>query len=548
MFFGLPGKAGLQYRRMAAAISVAACVAVLASCTSSTQTHQANQKSSAQCPARGGTITIAQAETATSLDVDSFDQQTLNEEAEYFYEGLFARINGNKVVPWLAKSQTVSPNGKVVTWQLRPHVKFHDGTPFNAAAVVWNLERKIHEKLQYANFLPISSITATGPMTVVMKLTRPFPSLDDYLAIGTFSMYSPTYVKKHGEKAMKDHEAGTGPFELASYNPGTDLKLKRFPGYWKQGLPCLDGVTFQNVPDEQTRVTELESRQVNIALGLNFPDIKKLSTTPGVKLLVGHGSLQYYGAINTLNPELDLNVRKAMNYALDKQAIAKDIFLGYAQPAHSILITPSLAGYADAGSYTYDQAKAKQILSADGWNPGPNGVREKDGKPLDINILSTNGVIPGDYALAQLVQAQLDNVGFHARITIADAATWLTQLNSGAKPNYDVLIIAQTATANDPAYYFQSVYLGSAHPPNGFNYSWFADPTTDKLIEQTKTVSNPTKLQQLYTEIQKRYMEEAPVLLMNNVYSVAAMTSNVHGVYYEPGQAIFPAKFGWLSS
>jgi glutathione transport system substrate-binding protein len=498
-------------------------------------------------PVRGGTLRIAQASVANSLDVNAADQRTLNEEAEYIYDTLFDRVSGGKVVPWLVAKESVSKNGLVVTWQLHPGVRFHDGTSLNAAAVVWNLQRKIKKKLALADLLPIKSLAAHGPGTVVVRLTRPFSSLDDYLAARTFSIYSPTFVRKHGDAGLGFKEAGSGPFMLKSFSPGQSLTLVRFPGYWKKGLPYFDEVRFQNVPDEHTRFAELQSGQVQMALDLNYPDIVAADKKGSLKILSGVGSLQYYGAINCLNPNLDVKVRQAINYAVDKAYIAKSIFQGYATPAHSVFITPALAGYVSARYYAFSTAKAKQLLTADGWTAGSSGTRTKNGQQLSVNILTTNGGITGDYAITQLVQAELQSIGIKAKISIADASTVYTKLNSGQKPNYDIFITATSTTSGELTYNFKTLYLSSSVPPTYWNYSWFKDPTTDKLIRQTTTVTSPSKLRALYAAIQRRQANQAPILMLDDIKSAVAMSKSLNGVYFENAQTLFPAKFGWLS-
>ena len=510
-------------------------------CTSASSARVASD------PVRGGTLTIAQASVANSFDVDSVDQRTLNEEAEYVYDTLFDRVAGGKVVPWLVAKQSVSKNGLVVTWQLHKGVVFHDGTPLNAAAVVWNLHRKISQKLELADLLPIRAVSARGSNTVIVKLTRPFSSLDDYLAARTFSIYSPTFVHKNGAKALNTKDAGSGPFVLQSFSPGQSLTLARFSRYWKKGLPYFDEVRFQNVPDEHTRFAELQAGQVQMALDLNYPDIVAAAKRGTLKLESGVGSLQYYGAINCLNPNLDVKVRQAINYAVDKAYISNKTFLGYAKPAQSVFITPALAGYVAARYYKFNPTKAKALLTSDGWTAGSGGIRTKNGKQLTVKILTTNGGITGDYAIAQLVQAELQDIGIKAKIAIADSSTIYTKLNSGQKPDYDIFITATSTTSGELTYNFKTLYLSSSVPPTYWNYSWFKDPTTDKLINQTTTSTSPSKLQSLYAAIQRRQANQAPILMLNDIKSAVAMSKSLNGVYFEDAQTLFPAKFGWLS-
>src|SRR5262249_42825657 len=263
----------------------------------------------------------------TQLDVNSAYLSTLNEVAHYFYETLFDRDADNKIRPLLVAEERVSPDGLTVTWKLRAGVRFHDGTPFNAAAVKWNLDRKLQKKQPAYDFLPIKTIDVVDDQTVRVVLTRPAPSLAASLSVKTFSMYSPTFAEKVGDDALKQQASGTGPFTVAEFKPNELLRLRKNPTYWQPGLPRLDEVVFRVVPDINTRATMLQAGDIDVAMSLSLPDVERLKSTPGFKVLEGLGSTQYYVTINNQRWP-DVKLRQALNYAVDKEGIIRTVFLG----------------------------------------------------------------------------------------------------------------------------------------------------------------------------------------------------------------------------
>ncbi|MBI4277030.1 MAG: hypothetical protein HY660_01120, partial [Armatimonadetes bacterium] len=150
-------------------------------------------------PVSGGTLTIAYVPFGTDLDVNARNLSSLNEIAHYYYETLFDRDGQGKIIPLLVKQQQVSADGLTVTWTLQSGVKFHDGAPFNAAAVKWNLERKIQKKQPVFDHVAIKSVQAVEDLTVRVTLARTQPTLPGDLATNTFSLYSPALADKVGD-------------------------------------------------------------------------------------------------------------------------------------------------------------------------------------------------------------------------------------------------------------------------------------------------------------------------------------------------------------
>jgi ABC-type transport system substrate-binding protein len=375
-------------------------------------------------PVPGGTLTWAMP-FGTNIDVVAVLQTGVNQFGLWAYDGLFDWGPDQKVHPMLVKEEQVSSDGLTITWQLQQGVKFHDGTPFNADAVKWNLERKINKKFSPFDLLPFKTVDVVNDTTARIKLDHPYAGLGAVLANRSFAMYSPTFVEKNGDDAMKSQACGTGPYTVTDFRTNEGIWLKKNPDYWQKGMPYFDNVVIKIVADANTRATMLASGDADVATEILAPDFQRFRTTPGIKVLEGLGSQQWYITINTQHPGLDDKmVRQALNYAVDKDGIVKTIYLGSAKPAQTMFATPSLDGFSPAGVYEYNPDKAKQLLDQAGWKVGSDGVREKDGKKLAPDIWTTKGATAGDYEITELVQGQLKAVGVGAKLTVLDSATF----------------------------------------------------------------------------------------------------------------------------
>ena len=170
-------------------------------------------------PVYGGTLSIAYTSTSPHIDIQGTNQGSLSESAHYMYETLFDRDADGNIVPLLATGYEVSADGLTYTFSLQPGVTFHDGTPFNAEAVKYNLERKINLQLPTWNTIPWSQIIVADPLTLRVELTNPAPHILPVLSAKTWSMYSPTHAEAVGPDGVRIQGVGTGPFMQQEFRP-----------------------------------------------------------------------------------------------------------------------------------------------------------------------------------------------------------------------------------------------------------------------------------------------------------------------------------------
>ncbi|MGH2376496.1 MAG: ABC transporter substrate-binding protein, partial [bacterium] len=170
-------------------------------------------------PVRGGTLTLSYPPGLPHVDTNSVSQTLIVEVIGNFYERLYERDSTGKVQPHLVESEQVSADGLTVTWKLKPNIKFHDGSPFNADAVKWNFERKITRRQIQFGLLPFKSIDVVDPLTLRVSLSRTAPNLHAILTMGNMAMYSPTFTQQVGEDGIKLRASGTGPYTLEEFRP-----------------------------------------------------------------------------------------------------------------------------------------------------------------------------------------------------------------------------------------------------------------------------------------------------------------------------------------
>jgi len=500
-------------------------------------------------PRPGGTLRVAVPEIL-HLDVRSVNQIGINEIAQNFYETLFDRNPSGEIVPLLVKEFKISEDGMVHTWSLRDNVKFHNGRKFDADVVKWNLDNKIETKGPLHNFIPFKSIEVVDSLTVKVTLTKPYIPMYKLLQIKTFSMYDPDFVKEVGPDGLKNKANGTGPFLVKEYIPNEKLILTKNPDYWQEGLPYLDQIDYLISKDNNTRSAMLEAGDSDVAGFLSIQDVDRFKTSNEIEVIAGSSTRDYYMSLNNLNPPLDeVSVRQALNYAIDKEGIARTVFLGYAKPAEAVIVNDQVDGFASAGSYPYDPEKAKAMLDEAGWkDTNGNGIRDKAGKEFSLLLRTRKDAVPGDIATVELVQGFLKEVGVEIEVEIVDTASFLAQLNKpiAEQPYYDIVNLTWGTFTGDAEYVLRTYYKCDAWPPVYYGYSNYCNEEVDKLIDEGDLAPNREMRNKIYAQVIKMVRDDAPTIMLVDGLSTIAVRNYVKGIYLDSAQTIFPVKYAWL--
>ena len=446
------------------------------------------------------------------------------------YEPLVQYAPDGTIKPGLAESWQISDDGKTWTFQLRSGVTFHDGTPFDAQAAKWNLERWVGN--QEHDWLPIASqiksIETPDKYTLVLRMKDFYYAAGQELTlVRPVRFLSPKAIDAAG-KFVKP--VGTGPWQVQVDNPGQRAVFVPYKNYWGT-KPKLEEVVFDVIPDPQTRVAALLSGEVDLiggeyTGGIPLESIPTLKSDPKVKLLTAQGSTTYLIQTNYRRPPFnDVRVRQALNYAINRSAISSKVFNGLAAPAKGVF-APNIpyVTYSEPQLYAYNPNQAKRMLATAGWKPGGDGILEKNGQRFQVTMVVDADVFPQAKSMAEVVQAELRNIGIDIDIRLLDSGGWS---NAIEKNDFDLTINMTQGSPYDPhsslTQMFHSIKKSNEH--GGF----FAEPKLDKMIDEVLSTKDEKERQQRYAQIQKYIDENAaaiPVVYSQRIY---ALSNDVNG-------------------
>jgi peptide/nickel transport system substrate-binding protein len=462
------------------------------------------------------------------------------------FDQLVASDENSKPSPGLAQRWEIAPDGMSVTLFLREDVKFHDGTPFNAEAVRFTFDTIADPKLgsQAAVDLlgPYAGSDILGPYTIKVRFTRPYAAAIAAFAQNELSPVSPTAVQRLGDAGFAQAPVGAGPFRFASWERGRQVILERNDDYsWApafmshQGPSRVARVVHRFIPDAATRVAALERGEIDIADVVPVLDMRRLSDDRRFKTLVGNATGMPLGLmLNTSRgPFQDVRVRQALAYALDRPRMVQGMFFGLIDPAYGP-ISRTTPGYWAGVEQMYrpDRNRAIALLEEAGWRPGPGGIRVKDGQPLQALYFVPP---PMGQDVAVQLQAEARRVGIDLKV---ENITFARNQDLVFANGYDMLPLRWINA--DPS--LLEIPFHSRNIPEvgryKFNWARFADPETDKLLEQGAGEVNEAKRDAIYAAIQKRVMEQALWLPLHNQVQTVAWRASRTGYRFARAQWI----------
>lgn len=432
--------------------------------------------------------------------------------------------------PGLAKEWTVSEDGLTYTFELQEGVKFHDGTDFNAEAVVFNFERwkngEAGEFPYYESMFTvggedvIASVEASGDYTVVFTLTRAQAPFLKNIAMSPFAIASPTAVEAAGD-TFGDDPVGTGPFKFVEWKRNDSITLAKNEEYWQEGLPKLDQLIIKVYPDNSARLNALVKGEIDLADGINPSDAESITSNADLQLIERPSmNVGYLGLTSTRKPFDNVLVRQAVNYAIDKKAIVDAFYQGYADVAVNPMPS-SISGYnEEITGYEYDPEKAKALLAEAGYN----------GDEIELWAMPVaRPYMPDGQKIAEAIQGYLEAVGIPSKITTYEWATYLEKATNGEA---DAFLLGWTGDNGD-ADNFLYTLLGSANIGSN-NYSYYKNEEVDTLLTQAQTETDEEKRNELYKQAQAIIFEEAPWAPIAHSTPLLAGKANVKGYLPHP--------------
>jgi peptide/nickel transport system substrate-binding protein len=440
--------------------------------------------------------------------------------------------------PHLAESWTLLDGGKTWEWHLRPNVKFHDGSAWDADAAIWNFQRMYAPKSpQYyaeaagliATYMPGPILSMAKVDDVTFRMTLPIARpLNEEL--GWIWMVSPTAVEKHGNAGFGTNPVGTGGMKFSRLVAGQQFEMVRNPDYW--GKPfALEKIIVRPIPDATARADALITGSINMAVELDPVTLSPLKRA-GDKVAISPRIHTWDVIFNTqTSPFKNKVVRQALNYAIDRNAIANDILKGTATPMQQF-VSPGSKWYDPSiPPYTYNPDKAQAMLASAGY---PHGFTSHWLAPINGSGMLTP--VP----IMEIVQANLSAIGVTINLTTYEWADYLSIFFKGFPDGVDAMAISY---GPQWTYWWGLMFAPEYLPPNGvLNPGRYTNHAITPLYNKALALAgpNPTESAMYVRQLEKIVWEDAPWLFVVHGDNVRGTTPNVHGLVPTEGWL-----FGW---
>ncbi len=443
-----------------------------------------------------------------------------------------------EVRPGLAESWEASDDGMTYTFKLRPGVKFHSNdvfTPtrdFNAEDVVYTFMRQIETEGTWEYFqgmgMPdlLESVTALDDLTVQFKLTRPEAPFIANLAMDFASIVSKEYADAMAAAGTPENinqkPIGTGPFVFVDYQTDAVIRYAKNPDYWEDGVPKVDNLIFAITPDASVRYQRLQAGECHVMPYPAPADIQAMKDDPNINVMEQEGLNVGYLAYNTTQPPFDnAKVRKALNMAIDKNAIIDVVFQGSGKVAKNP-IPPTMWSYNDAVvDDPYDPEAAKAMLAEE-------GIENLSMKVWAMPVQRPYN--PNARRMAELIQEDFAAVGVDVEIVSYEWGEYLSR--SRALDRDGAILLGWTGDNGDPDN-FLAVLLGCEGVENSNRAQWCYQPFED-LIQKAKVTSDVAERTRLYEEAQVVFKEQAPWATIAHSVVFMPMRPEVKGYVVHP--------------
>ncbi|MBM4420576.1 MAG: hypothetical protein FJ034_03120 [Chloroflexi bacterium] len=485
-------------------------------------------------PRRGGTLTYANSADPPGLDPAYGGDSVSGAMFYMLYQQLVSFTPELKIVPRLATSW----EAKDTTWTfaLRRGVKFHDGTSFNAAAVKAHFDRLLGPEKPTGGgpWVPIlSSIDAVDEYTV--RFTTKFPDAfflerlaDSYSSF----LPSPAAVAQYG-KDIARRPVGSGPFRFNEWVKDDRIVVDRFDDYWGDKA-YLDRVIMKPVPEAEGRAIGVEAGDIQLAIRMNIEQLGRLERNADVRVR-SNPTLRhlFIGLANLKKPFDDRRVRQALNYAIDKDSIVKNM---YANQADKIggAVPRGAAGYVDVPGYPYNPDKAKQLLAEAGY-----------GRGFSANLVGPKGTYVKDFELQQEVQKQLKAVGVEVKFEVLEFAKWLSLLREDPRTSKMEMWMDAGGGVN-PINAISGRYGCAQFRPAGGNTAGSCFSELDKLTTEAERTLDSARRNTLVKQAQEMVSIEAPSIFLVQTKEALAMRAKLHDPVHLWSSVLTVDEHTWL--
>ncbi|MEK4303543.1 ABC transporter substrate-binding protein [Oceanobacillus sp. FSL K6-0251] len=488
-------------------------------------------------------LIFARGGDSESLDPASTTDGESSRITKQIYESLLEFDKESfEVLPGLAHDWEVSEDGLSYTFYLEEGVTFHDGTEFNAEAVKVNFERWADPDHEYAfaddgyvysmygtmfgGFLGdenhvVEEINVVNDHEIEFVLSQPLGFFLQNMAMTYFPITSPAALEEYGP-AINENPVGTGPFEFVSWAKDDSIVLDKFDDYRIEGLPKLDRVVFEVIPDNAARLIALRSGEIDIMDGLNPDDAAGVEADEGLELYErAENNIGYVGFNVQKEPFDNKDLRHAVSHAIDKEAIAEALYAGYATPA-SVPLPPSYMGYNnEVESFEYDPDTARELLEDAGYADG-----------LEIELWTmpvARPYMPDPETVSEIIQNNLEEVGITVTIVREEWAPYLEKTMNGEHQMY---MLGWSGTNGDPDYFLSSLLHGDN--VGSSNREFYDNDEVDEFLNQAKLSIDQDERASFYQQAQELIADDAPMVPLVHSRPVLATTNAVENYVPHP--------------
>lgn len=503
--------------------------------------------STPKAEAKGGQLIVARSQSADTLDPHATIAGPSWEIFRLIYSTLVTLKKGGGYEGEVAERWEASADAKTWTFYLRKGLTFSNGNPVNAEAVAFTFNRILDPatKAPSRGFLgPLEKVEAVDEHTVRFIMAQPFALLLDNLSIGYFGILDPKAVAQYGADYGRN-PVGSGPWKLKEWVTGDRIVLvpneshKSFRSFLtNKEKPVADELVFRDIPQIETQLAGIQSGEVNIISTLPGDKADQLKNNPDLKLYTTDRSTQIAyisfamdqaaeGQPNTFKPPFDdIRVRQAVGYAIDTESIISKVLYGFGIRNATPMPTGNFGYDASLKQFgtDFNVAKANQLLDEAGWTKGSDGVREKGGKKLEVSFWALNGGGMGD--VAQVIQAQLAQVGIKAKVTAMEVATYTAQIKT-SDMNMELISVG-----------WSSPNILNILMTLGWGSGMYNDKELAELLTKAESTPDDAARRKLYYDAQQKMLSQAVLIPLYSATTPAVARTDVQGLVVDPAGAL----------
>jgi peptide/nickel transport system substrate-binding protein len=481
--------------------------------------EEAAPEGAAMEPQPGGTLQVAFQNEWAGLDPHTVSSYSSYQILNNVLEGLTTYDDDLNLQPGLATSWEQSEDGLTWTFHLREGVMFSNGREMTADDVKWSFERLIDPATGAGNAArvgpPETTIEVIDDYTVAITHPEPFGIFPQSIGFDkSTGIVAPESLEDDGTISVP---IGTGPFKITDVEGTTRLVLEKNENYWQEGLPYLDSIVIEPIPDDTVRETALRSGEVDWVLAIAPQNFATLDEDPDVVVdTAPQLSYDYIGINLTREPFSDVRVRQAIAYAINRDELCEAGFFGLCVPIQGP-VGPGSPWYFGYEPYGQDVEKAKELLADAGYADG-----------FEMELLPTTQYGETVRA-AQVLQQQLAEVGITATINAPEWSEWL-ELEGNFQ--YDAYICNWNGLIDADQYYYLQHRTGQV-----FNFTGYSNEEFDNLVDEGRSLSDFDTRYDIYQQADQILVDDAPYVYMYNKQEIRAYAPTVHGFVVRPDQA-----------